>query len=127
MKLTNYFLVRAGFRGTLRYVSIRVHDRQEQGPSDDLISLFYTLLELLRGELPWRQLHHQNQIKAAKEQLRQDEFKQISESFGEPLQEFGRAVYSMRFDDEPNYLALQKIMKVCLNVLLLTFTVSGLL
>jgi hypothetical protein len=104
-----------------------VHDRQEQGPSDDLISLFYTLLELLRGELPWRQLHHQNQIKAAKEQLRQDEFKQISESFGEPLQEFGRAVYSMRFDDEPNYLALQKIMKVCLNVLLLTFTVSGLL
>jgi hypothetical protein len=56
-------------------------------------------------------LHHQNQIKAAKEQLKQDDFKQISECFGEQLREFGRAVYSMRFDDEPNYVALQEIMK----------------
>lgn len=105
---------RAGFRGTLRYVSIRVHDRQEQGPSDDLISLFYTCIELLRSELPWRALHHQNQIRSAKEQLKQDDFQQISEGFGEDLREFGRAVYNMQFDDEPNYAALQDIMKATL-------------
>ncbi|KAI6189816.1 CK1/TTBKL protein kinase [Aphelenchoides bicaudatus] len=94
--------LRAGFRGTLRYVSVSVHLRKEQGPSDDLVSLFYTFLELLRGELPWRHLQHQDQIKTAKEQLKVDDFQQISACFGEHLREFGRAVYSMRFDDEPN-------------------------
>lgn len=99
------------FVGTLRYVSIRVHDRQEQGPSDDLVSLFYTLLELLRGDVPWRQLQHHGQIKTAKEQLKQDDFQQVSECFGYPVREFGRAAHAMRFDDEPNYAALQDIMK----------------
>ncbi|ETN70836.1 hypothetical protein NECAME_14502 [Necator americanus] len=33
---------RAGFRGTVRYVSIRVHERVDQGPADDLVSLVYS-------------------------------------------------------------------------------------
>uniref|UniRef100_A0A914RXL1 non-specific serine/threonine protein kinase n=1 Tax=Parascaris equorum TaxID=6256 RepID=A0A914RXL1_PAREQ len=33
-----------GFRGTMRYVSMRVHDRKEQGPSDDMIALFFCLM-----------------------------------------------------------------------------------
>ncbi|KAL6726402.1 hypothetical protein Aduo_008375 [Ancylostoma duodenale] len=34
---------RAGFRGTVRYVSIRVHERIDQGPADDLVSLVYSV------------------------------------------------------------------------------------
>ncbi|KAI6230916.1 Protein kinase domain-containing protein [Aphelenchoides besseyi] len=102
---------RAGFRGTLRYVSMRVHDREEQGPADDLISLFYSLLELLRGDVPWKQLHNANQIKVAKEQMRRDDFLQVCQHFGEPLREFGRAVYCMNSTDEPNYTALQDVMR----------------
>lgn len=60
---------RAGFRGTLRYVSIRVHDRKEQGPSDDLIALFFTLIEILKGELPWRNEKSDEKMKNAKMQL----------------------------------------------------------
>jgi hypothetical protein len=101
---------RAGFRGTMRYVSLRVHDRSEPGPSDDLISLFYTILELLRGELVWAKFHHQNQIRQAKEHLLKDDFQQISDYFGEQLREFGRNVYAMRYDDTPNYSALQDIL-----------------
>lgn len=33
---------RAGFRGTLRYVSLAVHSRSETGPRDDLIGWFYS-------------------------------------------------------------------------------------
>lgn len=34
----------AGFRGTLRYVSLTVHSRAETGPCDDLIAWFYSLV-----------------------------------------------------------------------------------
>ncbi|KAI6222902.1 hypothetical protein M3Y99_01488300 [Aphelenchoides fujianensis] len=102
---------RAGFRGTLRYVSLRVHDREEQGPADDLVSLFYTLLELLRGELPWKALQQGPLIRSTKDALQRDDFVEISRSFGEPLREFGRAVYSMGVADEPNYAALQDVMR----------------
>ncbi|VDN05417.1 unnamed protein product [Thelazia callipaeda] len=61
--------VRAGFRGTLRYVSIRVHDRQEQGPSDDLVALFFTLIEIVQGELPWRYEKSDRKMKIAKMEL----------------------------------------------------------
>lgn len=60
---------RAGFRGTLRYVSMRVHERREQGPSDDLIALFFTLIEILRGELPWRNEKNDEKMKTAKMDL----------------------------------------------------------
>lgn len=83
---------RAGFRGTLRYVSLRVHDRVEQGPADDLVALFFALLEMLYGELPWRRCTHQSEIRAAKEQLRRDDFLTVSQCFGEELREFGRYV-----------------------------------
>uniref|UniRef100_A0A1I7XGH9 non-specific serine/threonine protein kinase n=1 Tax=Heterorhabditis bacteriophora TaxID=37862 RepID=A0A1I7XGH9_HETBA len=34
---------KAGFRGTVRYVSIRVHDRKDQSPADDLVALLYSV------------------------------------------------------------------------------------
>uniref|UniRef100_A0A183VFN3 non-specific serine/threonine protein kinase n=1 Tax=Toxocara canis TaxID=6265 RepID=A0A183VFN3_TOXCA len=43
----------AGFRGTIRYVSVAVHERKEPGPVDDLWSLFYSITELTEGSLPW--------------------------------------------------------------------------
>ena len=60
---------RAGFRGTLRYVSLRVHERLEQGPADDLIALLYSLIEFVHGELSWRKMNDPNDIKTAKEEL----------------------------------------------------------
>lgn len=34
----------AGFRGTLRYVSLTVHSRHETGPCDDLVGWLYSLV-----------------------------------------------------------------------------------
>lgn len=59
----------AGFRGTLRYVSLRVHAREEPGPADDLVSLFYSMIELIRGSVPWRSLHHNNDVWLVKEKI----------------------------------------------------------
>lgn len=71
---------KTGFRGTLRYVSIRVHDREEQGPSDDLIALFFGFIELVRGDVPWKSIQRQSQIREAKKSLKSDDFLRVSGS-----------------------------------------------
>jgi casein kinase 1 len=39
--------------GTAKYASIPAHQGKEQAPRDDLESMCYTMLYLLRGGLPW--------------------------------------------------------------------------
>lgn len=51
-----------GFRGTLRYVSLNVHERRDQCTCDDLISNFYTMVELSEGCLPWSRLRDPEDI-----------------------------------------------------------------
>ena len=43
-----------GFRGTARYASIAAHEGRDLGRVDDVWSLFYILIECLRGSLPWK-------------------------------------------------------------------------
>ncbi|MFH4978705.1 hypothetical protein AB6A40_005414 [Gnathostoma spinigerum] len=101
----------AGFRGTLRYVSLRVHDRLEQGPADDLVALFFCLVEMASGELSWKYVQDDNVVKAAKIGLINDDFAKVSINFGEDMREFGRVVMNMPADEDPNYRALQKLMR----------------
>ncbi|CEF61293.1 Asator [Strongyloides ratti] len=44
--------IKCAFRGTTKYASINAHENQEQGRSDDLISLLYCTAEFQR-KLPW--------------------------------------------------------------------------
>uniref|UniRef100_A0A183EE00 Protein kinase domain-containing protein n=1 Tax=Gongylonema pulchrum TaxID=637853 RepID=A0A183EE00_9BILA len=64
----------AGFRGTMRYVSVTVHERRDQGPTDDIWSLFYSLIELFQGSLPWTATTEPNDIAKFKINVKFDEF-----------------------------------------------------
>ena len=44
----------ADFRGTSLYSSLHSHEARDLGRRDDLWALWYVLLELLRGALPWK-------------------------------------------------------------------------
>uniref|UniRef100_A0A915Q3J0 non-specific serine/threonine protein kinase n=1 Tax=Setaria digitata TaxID=48799 RepID=A0A915Q3J0_9BILA len=99
-----------GFRGTTLYASLRAHEGKDLGPSDDLVSLFYTAIEMVLGCVPWKQARRSEEVKALKEAIQEDDFQSVTEKVGEGLREFGRAVYSMDANDEPNYTALQNIM-----------------
>lgn len=77
---------RGAFRGTQRYVSVRVHERcvhvqrglqlcksrKDQCRADDVVGLFYTFLELLTGGLPWKLEKDQEGIVAKKRVMKVD-------------------------------------------------------
>lgn len=42
-----------GYTGTVRYASLHAHDEFELSRRDDMISWFYSMVELAKGKLPW--------------------------------------------------------------------------
>ncbi|PAV62780.1 hypothetical protein WR25_23413 [Diploscapter pachys] len=52
----------ASFHGTVRYVSLNVHDRQDISRWDDLWSLFYVTVEHMCGQLPWRMVNDRDKV-----------------------------------------------------------------
>ncbi|VDP13097.1 unnamed protein product [Soboliphyme baturini] len=46
-----------GFCGTITYASVNAHKGRELGRHDDLLSLFYMVIEFIRGHLPWSHVH----------------------------------------------------------------------
>uniref|UniRef100_A0A5K3FJB6 non-specific serine/threonine protein kinase n=1 Tax=Mesocestoides corti TaxID=53468 RepID=A0A5K3FJB6_MESCO len=56
----------AGFRGTVRYASINAHKYRELGRHDDLWSMYYMLVEFLKGTLPWNKISQKEIVKNKK-------------------------------------------------------------
>ncbi|CAJ0963671.1 unnamed protein product, partial [Mesorhabditis belari] len=101
----------AAFRGTMRYVSIRVHERREQTPTDDLISLYYTLIELCEGSLPWRLLTDHDEILTQK--LRYDKHKLFMYT-PKAMEEFYEHINNLSYNEMPNYDKIREIFQKCL-------------
>lgn len=57
---------KTGFRGTVRYASIAVHERKDAGRKDDMWSLLYTIVEWFQGRLPWAANATRNGVYEAK-------------------------------------------------------------
>lgn len=98
----------AGFRGTLRYVSLTVHLRRETGPRDDLIGWFYSMIELINGRLPWSDLNVAKDVEQAKR-------KATVESLckNQPNTSLEYAVYStsLKCTDMPDYDKMYALFK----------------
>uniref|UniRef100_A0AC34GA48 Protein kinase domain-containing protein n=1 Tax=Panagrolaimus sp. ES5 TaxID=591445 RepID=A0AC34GA48_9BILA len=86
-------------RGTLRYCSINVHKRLEQGRVDDLWSLLYMLTECYVG-LPWSTVTKEDKLQSLKESISDQalfercpaEFRQISDH-----------LKTLKYDSRPSY------------------------
>lgn len=100
--------------GTARYASINTHLGVEQGRRDDLESLGYVFMYLLRGSLPWQGL------KAA---TKKQKYQKISEKkCNTPIEVLCRgypgefATYlqycrSLKFDEKPDYTYLRNLFR----------------
>jgi tau tubulin kinase len=52
----------SGFHGTTRYASPRTHRHEDMGRCDDLWPVFFVMLEMAVGQLPWRSVSDKGQV-----------------------------------------------------------------
>ncbi|KFD47026.1 hypothetical protein M513_12108 [Trichuris suis] len=98
-----------GFRGTILYASERAHRREELGAADDLMSLFYVIVEMFAGKLPWYQ--ESDVIKV--QQMKADyTLSELTASVGDQMKQFANYVTSLRYDVRPDYWKLDKLLKL---------------
>eukprot|EP01016_Furgasonia_blochmanni_P009126 TRINITY_DN13778_c0_g1_i3.p1 TRINITY_DN13778_c0_g1~~TRINITY_DN13778_c0_g1_i3.p1 ORF type:complete len:424 (-),score=94.25 TRINITY_DN13778_c0_g1_i3:169-1440(-) len=100
--------------GTARYASINTHKGIEQSRRDDLESLGYVLVYLLKGTLPWQGL---------KANSKQEKYNKILEKKANtPLEILCKGLPSelitylnycrnLRFDEKPDYVFLKKMFR----------------
>lgn len=103
-----------GMVGTARYVSVRSHLGCEQSRRDDLESLGYVLIYLLKGSLPWSNLpvigkiEKLRQISDMKQRLSSQELcKRLPEEFASYMD----YVKGLLFQDTPNYAFIKKLFR----------------
>ena len=98
--------------GTPRYASIYAHNGQRYGRRDDLMSLAYTLIFLLKGSLPWQGLQIANkedkykQIAHLKNTITNEE---LSKDIPIEFSIFLQYTKDLEFDEKPDYYFLRQM------------------
>ncbi|CAL1373422.1 unnamed protein product [Linum trigynum] len=91
------------FRGTMRYVSVHAHLGRTGSRRDDLESLAYTLVFLLRGRLPWQGYQGEDKGFLVCKKKMATSPETLCCFCPQPFRQFVEYVVNLKFDEEPNY------------------------
>uniref|UniRef100_A0A3Q7JDB1 non-specific serine/threonine protein kinase n=1 Tax=Solanum lycopersicum TaxID=4081 RepID=A0A3Q7JDB1_SOLLC len=91
------------FRGTVRYASVHAHLGRTGSRRDDLESLAYTLIFLLRGRLPWQGYQGENKGFLVCKKKMASSPETLCCFCPAPFKHFVEYVVNLKFDEEPNY------------------------
>ncbi|MQM02845.1 hypothetical protein Taro_035615 [Colocasia esculenta] len=91
------------FRGTVRYASVHAHLGRIGSRRDDLESLAYTLIFLLRGRLPWQGYQGENKGFLVCKKKMATSPDTLCSFCPQPFRQFIEYVVNLKFDEEPNY------------------------
>ncbi|XP_016902839.1 casein kinase 1-like protein HD16 isoform X2 [Cucumis melo] len=91
------------FRGTVRYASVHAHLGRIGSRRDDLESLAYTLVFLLRGRLPWQGYQGENKGFLVCKKKMATSPETLCCFCPQPFKQFVEYVVNLKFDEEPNY------------------------
>ncbi|KAL2655644.1 hypothetical protein AAZX31_04G083100 [Glycine max] len=91
------------FRGTVRYASVHAHLGRTGSRRDDLESLAYTLVFLLRGRLPWQGYQGENKGFLVCKKKMATSPETLCCLCPQPFRQFVEYVVNLKFDEEPNY------------------------
>ena len=100
--------------GTLNYCSINSQMGIEQGRKDDIESLGYAIIYMLRGYLPWQKISIEIKEERSKLVLKKKMDTTVKELCkGLPIQilEFMRYCRNLKYDEEPSYCYLHELLK----------------
>ncbi|KAK7389581.1 hypothetical protein VNO78_24736 [Psophocarpus tetragonolobus] len=91
------------FRGTVRYASVHAHVGRTASRRDDLESLAYTLIFLLKGRLPWQGFQGENKGFLVCKKKMGTSPDNLCSFCPLPFKQFVEHVVNLKFDEEPNY------------------------
>ena len=100
--------------GTARYASINTHLGVEQSRRDDIESLGYMMIYLMKGHLPWQGMVNSNpkkkyeRIKKLKLEIKLTD---LCDGLPKECIKFIQYARDMKFEDKPNYAYLRKLLK----------------
>uniref|UniRef100_A0A7N0V731 non-specific serine/threonine protein kinase n=1 Tax=Kalanchoe fedtschenkoi TaxID=63787 RepID=A0A7N0V731_KALFE len=91
------------FRGTVRYASVHAHLGRTGSRRDDLESLAYTLVFLLRGRLPWQGYQGENKGFLVCKKKMATSPETLCSFCPQPFRQFVEYVVNLKFDEDPQY------------------------
>ena len=108
--------------GTMRYVSTYIHDGSVYSRRDDIISILYVSIYLLKGTLPWCGLCPKKGDTQTKEQMVYAKkvnttSTELCEGLPALFKKLLEYAYSLYFEDKPDYLYMIRQCKVLMRAL----------
>jgi len=100
--------------GTARYASLNAHMGIEQSRRDDLESLGFLLMYLLRGSLPWQNLKlntNEEKYDAVKEMKRHTTIEELCKGYPKEFEMYLNCCRGYEFYEKPDYEGLRKLFR----------------
>ena len=102
--------------GTMRYISTHIHEGNVYSRRDDIISILYVVIYLLKGKLPWCGLKLEQGDKRTKAEIVYEVKKRTPISnlcHGLPaiFERMLTYAYKISFDEKPDYIYLKRLCK----------------
>ncbi|GLI66524.1 hypothetical protein VaNZ11_010394 [Volvox africanus] len=104
------------FRGTVRYASVHAHLGRTSSRRDDLESLAYTLIFLLKGRLPWQGYQGANKGYWVARKKMATSAEMLCRGAQLAFRDFTDSVMNAKFEDEPNYARYIAMFEPLVNV-----------
>jgi serine/threonine protein kinase len=99
----------AAFVGTGKYASINAHEGKEQCRADDLIGWFYSIVEMIRGDLPWPMTRNRGILLKAK---RRTPISKVCRKLPVQCIEIYEYINSLGYYDKPDYDRIHQLLNV---------------
>lgn len=104
----------AKFAGTKKYASIHVHENKSVGRRDDLYSWFYSMIEILVGELPWGTIKDPNEMYRMKHDT---PIETLCNGLPNQFIDIFSKIHDLNYDDIPDYSGIVTLLREMLSEL----------
>ena len=114
----NPYVITTRLIGTVRYASIHSLEGIEQSRRDDLESVAYLLIYLLKGTLPWQGLivkRKEEKYLKVLEKKRSMTSNELCSGLPTQIERFLIYVKSLEYEEKPNYQLMIRLLEECLN------------
>jgi serine/threonine protein kinase len=106
----------ASIVGTMRYISTHIHEGNVYSRRDDIISILYVIVYLLKGKLPWCSLKIEPGDKRTKAEIvyevkKQTPIPNLCRGLPDIFERMLTYAYKINFSEKPDYIYLKRLCK----------------